>query len=51
MQKFSPDGKSIAYNANYDGTNDIYLLPVTGGIPKNHLTWDERQYYRLVSKW
>ncbi len=31
--KFSPDGKSIVYNANYDGTFDIYLLPVTGGIP------------------
>ena len=31
--KFSPDGKSIIYNANYDGTYDIYLLPVTGGIP------------------
>jgi len=31
--KFSPDGKTIAYDANYDGTFDIYTLPVKGGIP------------------
>lgn len=32
--KFSPDGKEIAFNANYDGTYDIYTLPITGGVPK-----------------
>ncbi|MBN1387109.1 MAG: PD40 domain-containing protein, partial [Bacteroidales bacterium] len=31
--KFSPDGKHIAYSANYDGNTDIYTVPVTGGIP------------------
>ncbi len=31
--KFSPDGKSIAYTANYDGNRDVYTLPLTGGIP------------------
>jgi tricorn protease len=31
--KFSPDGKSIAYTANYDGNRDVYVLPVIGGIP------------------
>ncbi len=31
--KFSPDGNTIAYNANYDGTHDIYTLPISGGIP------------------
>ena len=31
--KFSPDGKSIAYTANYDGNRDVYSLPITGGIP------------------
>jgi tricorn protease len=31
--KFSPDGKSIAYTANYDGNRDVYVLPLTGGIP------------------
>ena len=31
--KFSPDGKTIAFQANYDGNFDIYTLPVAGGIP------------------
>lgn len=31
--KFSPDGKSIAFTANYDGNRDIYVLPVSGGVP------------------
>jgi len=31
--KFSPDGKTIAFQANYDGNFDIYTLPIAGGIP------------------
>ncbi|MCW3807101.1 S41 family peptidase [Plebeiibacterium marinum] len=31
--KFSPDGKEIAYTANYNGNSDIYVIPVKGGIP------------------
>ena len=31
--KFSPDGRSLAYTANYDGNDDIYVVPVTGGVP------------------
>ena len=31
--KFSPDGKEIAYTANYNGNSDIFVIPVTGGIP------------------
>ena len=38
MGKFSPDGKTIAFNANYDGNFDIYTIPVTGGIPKRITT-------------
>ncbi|MBG6133104.1 tricorn protease [Aquimarina sp. EL_43] len=38
MGKFSPDGKTIAFNANYDGNHDIYTIPVTGGIPKRITT-------------
>ena len=44
--KFSPDGKQIAYNANYDGNNDIYVIPTTGGIPKR-LTYHSG-YDRMV---
>lgn len=32
--RFSPDGKSIAFTANYDGNLDVYVLPVGGGIPQ-----------------
>lgn len=35
---FSPDGKTIAFSANYDGNTDVYTIPVTGGAPKR-LTW------------
>jgi tricorn protease len=31
--KFSPDGKHIAYTANYNGNSDVFVIPVTGGIP------------------
>jgi len=32
--RFSPDGRTIAFNGNYDGNYDIYTLPVEGGIPQ-----------------
>lgn len=35
----SPDGKSIAFNAEYEGPNEIYLITSEGGIPKR-LTWE-----------
>lgn len=35
---FSPDGKTIAFSAEYDGNTDIYSIPVEGGIPQR-LTW------------
>lgn len=35
---FSPDGKSIAFNAEYDGNVDVFIVPVEGGIPER-LTW------------
>jgi tricorn protease len=36
--KFSPDGGTIAYTADYDGSNSIYSIPAAGGIP-TRLTW------------
>ncbi len=35
---FSPDGKLIAFSAEYDGNVDVFIVPVTGGIP-TRLTW------------
>ena len=31
---FSPDGKLIAFNAQYEGNTDVYVVPVEGGLPK-----------------
>ncbi len=35
---FSPDGKWIAFTAQYDGNTDVYMIPVEGGQPQR-LTW------------
>ncbi len=32
--RFSPDGKTIAFSAEYDGNVDVYVMPVRGGPPK-----------------
>ena len=32
--RFSPDGKQIAFTAQYDGNTEVYLMPAEGGIPK-----------------
>ena len=32
--RFSPDGKQIAFTAQYDGNTEVYLIPSTGGVPK-----------------
>jgi tricorn protease len=35
---FSPDGKTVAFTAEYDGNSDLYSFPAAGGEPKR-LTW------------
>ena len=42
--RFSPDGKTIAYSANYDGSLDVYVVPATGGMPVRltHHPMDDR---------
>jgi tricorn protease len=32
--RFSPDGKQLAFTAQYDGNTEVYLMPSDGGIPK-----------------
>lgn len=31
--RFSPDGKTLAFAANYEGNRDLYTIPVEGGLP------------------
>ena len=35
----SPDGKFIAFNAEYEGPTEVYIIPTEGGIPKR-ITWE-----------
>src|SRR5688572_19664757 len=35
---FSPDGRFIAFSAQYDGNTDVFIVPADGGIP-TRLTW------------
>ena len=39
---FSPDGKTIAFNGEYDGNVDVFTIPAEGGIP-TRLTWHPAQ--------
>ncbi|HKV12323.1 MAG TPA: S41 family peptidase [Thermoanaerobaculia bacterium] len=32
--KFSPDGKWIAFTGQYDGDEQVYVIPATGGAPR-----------------
>jgi tricorn protease len=38
--RFSPDGKQLAFTAQYDGNTEVYLMPADGGVPKR-LTYTE----------
>jgi tricorn protease len=34
LGKFSPDGRQIAFSAEYAGTRQVYVIPATGGEPR-----------------
>ncbi len=38
LPRFSPDGKTVAFVANYDGNDDIYTIGVEGG-PAHRVTY------------
>src|SRR5271154_7120483 len=35
----SPDGKTVAFSAQYEGPVDVYTMPLDGGLPRRR-TWD-----------
>ena len=36
--RFSPDGSHIAFTGQYDGDEQVYVIPASGGVPRQ-LTW------------
>lgn len=43
----SPDGKTIAFSAAYEGPTEVYTMPLDGGLPKR-LTYDGA-FARVIS--
>jgi tricorn protease len=39
MAAISPDGGTVAFQANYEGPDEVYTMPVGGGLPQRR-TWD-----------
>jgi len=37
--KISPDGQWVAYAASYEGPTEVYVMPISGGLPKR-LTYE-----------
>jgi tricorn protease len=35
----SPDGKTVAFASNYEGPEEVYSIPIDGGLPQRR-TWD-----------
>ncbi len=58
--RFSPDGKHIAFTAQYDGNTEVYLMPAKGGVPKRltytatldrDYIWDRMGPNNIVMGW
>ncbi len=44
----SPDGKTIAYSASYEGPTEIYTMPITGGLPTR---WTYESDFSATNTW
>jgi tricorn protease len=45
---FSPDGKTITFAGEYDGSRAVYVVQSSDGIPKC-LTWNHQEQDRRVA--
>ena len=43
--RFSPDGSRIAFTGNYDGNNDLYIIPAGGGMAERVTHHPGREYF------
>jgi len=46
--RISPDGEQIAFAADYEGALEVYVMPVSGGVPKR-LTYENSVVY--IQEW
>lgn len=46
--KISPDGKTIAFTASYEGPSEIYTMPITGGLPTR---WTYESDFSVANGW
>ncbi len=44
----SPDGKTLAFSASYEGPTEVYTMPVTGGLPTR---WTYEADASIVAGW
>ncbi|MFK2819596.1 S41 family peptidase [Flavobacteriaceae sp. LMIT009] len=44
----SPDGKTIAFTASYEGPLEVYTMPITGGLPSR---WTYESDASIVNGW
>ena len=45
---FSPDGKTIAFSASYEGPTEVYTMPAAGGLPTR---WTYEGDPSIVNGW
>ena len=46
--RISPDGKTLAFSATYEGPTEVYTMPVTGGLPTR---WTYEAESSVVAGW
>ena len=44
----SPDGKTIAFSASYEGPTEVYTMPITGGLP---VRWTYESDFSRTNGW
>jgi tricorn protease len=44
----SPDGKTIAFSASYEGPTEVYTMPITGGLP---IRWTYESDFSRTNGW